>query len=191
MLQSKPGRDSAIESLLSQNLQCLAEAEALLNELPAQHFAAESAPAFESTIGAHMRHVLEHYDCFLQQLRGGTLCYEARARDPRLERNRDLAIDKLRLLINQLRAGAFDSVPDGLQISSGQFDAGVPSTLARELLFLYEHSVHHFALIAAIARSLGHQPPAGFGVAIATLCNNEGGAVEPRLMPAANSRLQG
>jgi len=43
------------------------------------------------------------------------------------------------------------------------------STVHRELQFLGSHTTHHFALIAVLLRTLGHEPPAEFGVAPSTL----------------------
>ena len=43
------------------------------------------------------------------------------------------------------------------------------STIALELRFLASHTVHHYALIASLARDLGIEPGDQFGVAPATL----------------------
>ena len=43
------------------------------------------------------------------------------------------------------------------------------STVGRELRFLMSHTLHRYALIAAILRLGGEPVPAGFGVALSTL----------------------
>jgi uncharacterized damage-inducible protein DinB len=43
------------------------------------------------------------------------------------------------------------------------------STLGRELHFLFSHTVHHYALIAAQLRQIGLPIPEGFGISPATL----------------------
>jgi hypothetical protein len=44
-----------------------------------------------------------------------------------------------------------------------------PSSVGRELLFLSSHTVHHWALVAALLRHQGIEPGVEFGVAPSTL----------------------
>ena len=42
------------------------------------------------------------------------------------------------------------------------------STLARELVFLFSHAIHHFSLLAVINSLLGNKGQANFGIAPST-----------------------
>ena len=130
-------------------------------------------PVFQSTIGAHFRHVLEHYRCFLKQYSSGELCYDSRERDQLLERDFDYAnrtIDDLLKSMSQLEA---QDLNKECVVYDQQAIGPITSTLFRELLFLQSHTIHHYAIIGAMTRSFGAKPAEDFGVAIATREHNK------------------
>jgi uncharacterized damage-inducible protein DinB len=125
-----------------------------------------------SPVGAHFRHVFDHYQLFLGGLAAGRIDYDARLRDPRLERERDYAIDLALGLRNQLSRFTAD-LGRPLQISvRSMADEDEPdwsgSTVRRELQFLVSHTVHHCALIKQILRQNGFDAGAEFGLAPST-----------------------
>ena len=61
----------------------------------------------------------------------------------------------------------------GTQIKDLQITEPIKTNLERELLFLQSHSVHHYAIIAAMTRLIGERPAVEFGVAFATRTFNE------------------
>ena len=63
-------------NLLQTNIDALEEGSALLALLNPDQYMQGYKPVFQSTIGAHFRHVLEHYRCFLKQYSSGELCYD-------------------------------------------------------------------------------------------------------------------
>jgi uncharacterized damage-inducible protein DinB len=175
------------------NIAALKEGLALLNRLSDESYCADCQPAFRSTIGAHYRHLLEHYLCFLECARQGTVCYDSRARDAHLECKRQHAIETTTSIIQRLQElnegnGSVTSGPrevpeavssgddthanevftQGLLINDQQSPQSVATTIQRELLFLQSHSVHHYAMVAAMCRILGIAVAENFGVAIAT-----------------------
>lgn len=126
-------------------------------------------------IGAHFRHVLDHYTGFFAGLALGRIDYDARARDAALEADPALAMAAAQRIIEQL-----ESVPHGLATQPVQVNAAVAtvehgrphwadSTVARELAFLMSHTVHHYALIALHARQRGVDLGDDFGVAPSTI----------------------
>ena len=60
-----------------------------------------------------------------------------------------------------------------LLIRDQQTSDSVRTSVARELLFLQAHTVHHYAIIAAMARNLGLSTKPDFGLAIATKAFNQ------------------
>ena len=72
------------DEIIDTNRALLRDSIDLLERLPADVYA---TPHLEgaSSIGAHIRHVLEHYDCFLVGLQRGAIDYTARARTPEIE----------------------------------------------------------------------------------------------------------
>jgi uncharacterized damage-inducible protein DinB len=155
-------------SLIQTNISALDEGAGLLAILEPEHYTAGCEPAFRSTIGAHFRHVLEHYRCFFTQLEDAVLCYDDRKRDQLLECDVAYAARTIDEVKNQFANFDQQQIHQFYQIADQQADGLVATSLHRELLFLQSHTVHHYAIIGAMARSFGKQPEDDFGVAIET-----------------------
>lgn len=143
-----------------------------LDAVPADAYRA--ANGADAAIGAHVRHVLEHYDILLRDA-ATTVDYDRRARDPEVEQCPRTAAARVQAARERLRELASRMGEQTLTVACGCTSDGstrstaVDSSLARELLFLQSHTVHHLALIAVFARQHGLSVPADFGVAPATL----------------------
>lgn len=163
--------DALMDSLLGDNMRCLDQLLGVLACLGDAQYRQPAAPC-HSGIGAHFRHVLDHYDAFLDGVATGTVNYDARKRDESTESRRDVAERRLRDVrasIDALReAPLADSVNVRMDCGS-DCEATAVSSVARELQFLVSHTVHHDALIAAAARQLGVDVDSCYGVAPSTL----------------------
>lgn len=157
------------EQLFEANIDVLQEGRVMLAALLPEQYIQGYKPAFASTVGAHFRHVLEHYRCFLKHLPRGEICYDSRERDQLLEVDHSYALTTINELCAALEKhkGQLD-INTSCEVKDMQSKFPVTSTLERELLFLQAHSTHHYAIIAAMCRMLGAQPADDFGVAIAT-----------------------
>ena len=155
-------------NLLQANIDALEEGVALLSLLTPEQYTQGYKPAFHSTIGAHFRHVLEHYRCFIKQIETSQLCYDSRERDQLLECDYDYANQAITEIVMSLRNLEFQNLDRACELLDLQGGCSVASTLFRELLFLQSHTMHHYAIIGAMTRTLGAQPADDFGVAIAT-----------------------
>jgi uncharacterized damage-inducible protein DinB len=158
-------------TLAADNIQFLEQALALVGRLPDGVYARSDPALFRSGVGPHLRHCLDHYTNFLAGLPSGRVDYDARARDPRLEREREAALARMRDLVAALRDL---QTSDGerrllVKMDCGEADGWAESTVRRELQFLISHTVHHYALIALILRLQGIETGPGFGVAPSTL----------------------
>lgn len=125
--------------------------------------------------GAHLRHVLDMAGCLLRGLEAGEVDYEARARDAAVEADPAACRAALLFAREQLDELAEAELPAALTVHGdvplgmeGRRAAAV-STLERELQFLLNHGLHHFALIAAGLRLRGIPVPADFGMAPSTV----------------------
>ena len=134
-----------------------------------------SAREDSSSIGAHFRHVLEHYHAFLDGLEEGRVDYDARPRDRRLEDDPDRAVASAGAVVCRLEELAGRPRWRQLFINSAS-EAGLAdahdwtaSTVGRELAFLLSHTIHHYALIRLLASDHGIRLDADFGVAPSTL----------------------
>lgn len=169
LLMDTPERDAAI--LLQFNRQLLEQAL----ELVAAHDA-PGAPAYGTYAGAHVRHVIEHYEALLFAPQASLVDYDARSRDRAVEHSTALACSRLLRLAQRL----FDwpavalAAPIRVRTRGGVFGEVALcnlSTVGRELMFLASHAVHHFALLQVYCLQHGISTAPNFGKAPATVAH--------------------
>lgn len=152
-------------------LQALEECCVLVRALGAERY--RHAAQGRSSIGAHGRHVLDHFLCFLRGWEEGTVDYDARDRNPGLESDPALFLDEADRIaagLGQVAAAGMTAPVRVRQIPAKRAAAvEVPSTVERELLFLMSHTVHHVALMELMAAMLGVTTAAPVGVAYSTM----------------------
>ena len=143
--------------------------------------------SYSESVGPHLRHVIEHYEALMSALRtepmdihSPLVDYDARAREPRFERDPYAAQMRRRGLqtcLQRLRGNGTTTFAQTVTVRSlightGAIELFVQSTISRELIFLASHTVHHFALLEALARARGASFGANFGRAPATVAND-------------------
>ena len=167
---------TTISELIDSNVELLEQGFRAIDDLDDDLFA-RTVPGLPSLrVGAHLRHVLEFYECFLEGLPLGAINYEQRRRDARVETSRMAALTKTLSIVRRLQ----DVVrhQDAVTVVPEDAPNGEPigSTVARELQVLSGHTTHHFALIAVTLQLFGIPVPASFGVARSTLRYREAAA---------------
>jgi uncharacterized damage-inducible protein DinB len=169
------------KSLTAGNVMFLRQGLELLRRISDEDFAAPSARHGRGGVGAHVRHVLDHYDCFLRGIGAGHVDYDQRERDPQVETLRARALERVETLVRALERLVHLDASRPLLVTVDCGEAGEratsPSSVARELQFLVSHTVHHYAVIAGVLRARGVEPGADFGVAPSTLKYERGRAV--------------
>jgi len=158
---------SAVRDVLSQGL-------TLLNDCNEHTYALKAGLPFNASIGQHYRHVLDHFLCLIEGSTRGTVDYDRRGRNLRIETDRDEAIVLTKTLV-----AFFDTLteeecqrPIEAIYSVGYGDAGAQSTktsLEREIAYCVSHAVHHFAIMRLICAEMEINVPAEFGIAPSTL----------------------
>ncbi|WP_373514774.1 DinB family protein [Persicitalea sp.] len=153
----------------------IAQLQILLNHLEKASYS-DSLPILQgSSIGQHLRHVIEFYICLSRQIDGGTVNYDDRERNHRLEND----LIYTRQILGELSKGVANwhtDQPLQLRAIYGDTDGAlVPTSLARELVYLIEHAVHHMAIVKmAVSHHLPHIVlPGSFGVAYSTRQHRE------------------
>jgi len=150
----------------------LEEMAAVLAQLPAG-FYERPLPLLEgNSIGMHVRHVIEFFECLVKQLPQGIIDYDLRERQKHIEQDRQAALMAIARLQKQLLTFGQDVslqlkaliMPDTAKVS-------VPTTLFRELVYNLEHVIHHAALIrtAVLHYHLQMCLSESFGLAPSTL----------------------
>ncbi len=161
-----------VNALIAANLAVLGQGAQLLARLDDAAYVRVIAPLFDYGIGSHLRHCLDSYASFLQGLESGLIDYDRRARDVRIERDRQYAQSRIAETMAAMQGLQADSMPD-LSATVLQARQDSPhwavTSLERELQFLLSHTVHHYALVALMLRAQGVEPGKEFGVAPSTL----------------------
>lgn len=125
-----------------------------------------------AAIKQHLRHCVDHYQCFLQSLESGTVDYDARDRSELLAQDPERMQAALASIATKLRAidpATFTRKLDVVQSAScGTPALTVESNLERELIFLSGHTIHHIAIMAILADRHGVKVPEELSVAFST-----------------------
>jgi hypothetical protein len=134
--------------------------------------AGDRSRAVYTALGPHLRHCLEHFQCFLHGLETGTIDYDARARDIHVETDPDRFLDALSLVeerLGRLTSADMHSVVTVKTVGADGADPSeVPSSIQRELLFLSSHTIHHLAVIDLTARQHGIELASSLALAFST-----------------------
>lgn len=101
-----------------------------------------------SSIGEHVRHIYNFPECLLNGLQIGVVNYDRRIRNPKLETDRDYAV---KCLLEQseciLKLRNHNNGSLKLEVGvSGDFPL-IETSLARELHYITEHTIHHIAIL--------------------------------------------
>ena len=155
---------------------CLAQCEQLLEILDREAYVCASEV---SSIGAHVRHIVERFQSFLNGLGERVIDYDCRKRDRTLENNLQsarFALTTIARRISELRlaeiAGQELAIRESVHPQLAPVEAS--STVERELVSLISHSIHHLAIIAMLARPLGYTLGSDFGKAPSTIIHEKG-----------------
>ena len=135
----------------------------LLQQISDEHYSHQCYSLSKASIGQHVRHSIEMYQCLLNGYENSLVDYGKRKRDLTLEGSTIYALECLHTIIKLL------PVADRaiLVIDNNEH---VMSTFKRELLYCNEHLIHHMALIkVAIIEIGGYKLPENFGVATSTI----------------------
>ncbi|MNU15527.1 hypothetical protein D3C71_36630 [compost metagenome] len=146
----------------------LKELVCILEEIPEALYTQKSNYLFESTIGQHARHILEIYTTVLSGYEGGEFSFDNRKRNRLLEEN----VREMIFAINKTISYISKEDKDLICIINDANDQKnyLKTTYFRELLYCFEHGIHHQALIkVALKEFRWHNIPVNFGVAPSTI----------------------
>src|SRR6266700_7533174 len=141
----------------------------------------EGKPA--ASLGAHYRHVLDHFLCRAEGIRTGQVNYDRRRRNAQLESSVTCARLITEGLIDELGGLSCEILQRECAVTYsvgyGETEAeAVRSNLAREVMFCVGHAIHHYAILRLLCAGVGMRLPSEFGVAPSTLEHLETEAAE-------------
>jgi uncharacterized damage-inducible protein DinB len=172
-LAPEPGRLPATVLPLLGVLGQLAD---LLAEMTDEQYLEKPFPG-SGAVGGHVRHCLDHIDALLSAVERGVIDYDLRKRGTDVETSRSSALAAIRKQERRLlclRPGCEDKP---LRLSAivhpGLPPVEATTSVGRELAFVLSHTIHHNALVAVLAKTLGVPVPDRFGYAPSTLAHLE------------------
>jgi hypothetical protein len=145
----------------------LQELSKVVQKISAQEFTLSYPALSNATIGEHTRHVLEMFQCLLEQYESGTINYDLRKRDVTLQTQPNVALHVIDFLLKELDK---PNKPLVLQSTLDECITNVSTNYHRELMFNLDHCVHHQALIKVaftLSNTIDIDPD--FGVARSTI----------------------
>lgn len=141
-----------------------------LNQLTQDEYKQPCQTLSNATIGQHIRHIIELYQCLHNGYPNGKINYENRKRDLVIETDPRLAISLLQEIGSALNKPDKSLLLEVAYQSDSDQSVSIQSNYLRELVYNLEHTVHHMALIRVGIQDHTHVTlPTGFGIASSTL----------------------
>ncbi|MGC1204359.1 MAG: DinB family protein [Flavobacteriaceae bacterium] len=142
--------------IIQSTLKTLQKSQVLLDNLSNAQLCDSSVPPYHSSIGTHIRHILDFYDCIFNANSENRIDLTARSRNKAVEADCECAQDYLNLIIGRLSSASFDINDTVLVIDDlGLGKTQIPYTYGALLAQGNSHTIHHYAIINYIFDSLG------------------------------------
>lgn len=157
--------------LCDATIEVLEQVQSFIQSLPTDIYGCEYEGNI-SSVGKHMRHILDHFLAFQEGIGLGCIDYNKRNRDSLIELDPCSALMLVQDIKVWIETNDFVDVPIDIksEISiSCQNDYKMPSYLSREYCYLINHTVHHLAYASLIAKNFGVQVSNQVGLAPSTV----------------------
>lgn len=138
----------------------------LLDSLTDTQYSDNSTPPYYSSIGVHMRHILDVFDCIFRGLEVGQIDLSDRRRNSLSETKVEAGLTYFSKVIQQLEELSEVDLNRLVRVNDdlGQGMVSANYTLASVLIQAHSHAIHHFASIGYIIARLDIAlPDADFG----------------------------
>lgn len=122
----------------------------LLKDLSQEQYTRRLEILSDSSIGKHVRHILEFYQCLFEAVKNHEVNYDNRKRDLHLEIDIHFASKTIEMIINELLEVKKDftvSFVANYSIDENEQAEKIQSSFYRELAYNLEHRIRHQVLI--------------------------------------------
>lgn len=138
----------------------------LLNNISDLEYSNNTIPPYFSSIGCHVRHILDVFTCVLKGCECNVIDLTERERNELTEQKTEIGIAYFNKIINTLNIISKDDLNKEVIVTD---DLGLglissKTTLGAVLMQAQSHAIHHFASVGYIINQLNIQlPDADFG----------------------------
>lgn len=159
--------------MIESQLFILEQAKKYLMSVSKKQYIQIISPSFISSAGVHMRHILDHYHAVINGIESGRIDYDQRDRGGNIEVSPNAALQAIDAIITFLKKVTIGQQLKMIELSTEvslqhKEVAVVKTTVAREIIFVGTHAIHHLASIKLIAQAQKITVDAELGVAPAT-----------------------
>lgn len=146
----------------------------VLDKLTAEQYQTPSENLSGSSVGQHTRHIIELFQCLLAGYENGSICYDDRKRDVRIESDPLFAKQLLADIASSIERTNIELQLSGVYDEASTDQLYLTTNYNRELLYNLEHTVHHMALIRVGLKELKTEfVTEHFGIASSTIRHRE------------------
>ncbi|MFC2109914.1 DinB family protein [Bacteroidota bacterium] len=133
----------------------------LLNTITEEQYNDISVAPYYSSIGGHIRHIMDVFDCVFEGLPSGRVDLTARKRNPLAEQKINAGITYIEEIIKKTEALDQSNYNSLVKVSDdlGEGDFEATYTLSGLLIQAHSHATHHYASIGYIIHQLGIELP--------------------------------
>jgi hypothetical protein len=140
-----------------------------------------------SSIGQHVRHIIEFYQCMMNGHEKSVINYDRRIRDKMIEESREFALQCVNKILFDIKSIELNkSLSLEVSYEQNKEDASfmLSTTFERELVYNIEHAIHHMALIKIGIKEIDSELilPSEFGVAASTIKHQQKNHVHGQLL---------
>ncbi|MDD7914503.1 DinB family protein [Polaribacter ponticola] len=138
----------------------------LLKNISDDEYSNNSIQPYYSSIGCHMRHVLDVFSCVLTGFKNENIDLTIRERNELAEQKTTVGIDYFNKVIDQVCAISNNNLKSEITVSDdlGSGKITVNTTLEAALMQAQSHAIHHYASVGYLIYQLGIElPDADFG----------------------------
>lgn len=141
--------------IIESTLKTLEKTKSLLNNIDDTTLSDNTVGPYYSSIGSHVRHILDFYDCIFKIDSDNRIDLTARNRQLNVESRCDCAQDYLNDILTKLTSFQYQSekivfILDDL----GMGKTEIPYTLGSLFSQANSHTIHHYAIISYILSGL-------------------------------------
>lgn len=142
--------------IIQSTLKTLQKTQSLLDKLTDDQLCNASVSPYYSSIGSHIRHILDFYECVFKTNSENQIDLTARPRNIDVESKCDCAKDYLERIMNKLHTFDFNmNTPVSVIDDLGLGTIKIPYTYGALLAQANSHTIHHYAIINYIFDRLG------------------------------------
>ncbi|WP_299890440.1 hypothetical protein [uncultured Lacinutrix sp.] len=145
-----------MNDIIQSTLQTLQKSNTLLIKLSDEELSNATISPYYSSIGSHIRHIYDFYDCSLDMDNDGIVDLTARKRNLDVESCCDSAIEYLNRIVTKIKTIDIEKKKEVVVIDDlGSGKIRIDYTFAALLAQANSHTIHHYAIINYILDRLG------------------------------------